>query len=248
MILIKKLPRQRKKLFFPIGILSLCLLPLLGFTTLFSDKYFDKVRVIELAYIPPSWRSFILADLNNANAPAYAIQGNFHERKNKIENINRQIGVMQKIRPDSFIFHLVLKEEATYADFISVLDICKKRKVRQYAVENEHIWIWAGKYIKHRPVENKIEPFCGNTGRTFRIKPDRPWLCGTGLFKNEYREPTETGPEFKELLLQNPHWPLLILSFVFLLVFNFFSLRRHSVFMNGILPTYQHVVIPSIKT
>ncbi len=74
--------------------LSLCLFPLFGFSTLFSDPFFHKVHAIELAYPSRDMENFMQPDLDKAISAVTLIEGNTSQRKNKIKKFDRETGLM----------------------------------------------------------------------------------------------------------------------------------------------------------
>lgn len=222
---IRKFRHQKRKLFFPVGMFSLCLFPLFGFSTLFLDSYFHKVYVIEYASMSPKMRDLMQPDLEKANAPVIPVQGNLSERKKIITSFSHEIDFIRKSSPDSFIFHFILKEEATWSDFIEIIDVCKKKQVKQYAVDHEHIWIWSGNYIRPRVVEKGRVPFCGNT-RTKEVKSERLWMCGTGLYEDYSVVEKELHNDPVDYFLNYRYRYIIISIFCLLIFLNFTKIRR----------------------
>lgn len=216
----------KRKLFIPAGIFSLVLLPLLGFRLLFADPYFHRTHVLEIAFS----KETPLQSRNFENTPVILIKGNSVERKQQLDSVIYKLNHIQKNGTDSSLLQINLEEQATWGDFISVINIFKKQELKVYIVNDNKIWVYPN--TTYRPPQKQIKgvkSVCGGVYKTNSWKqpvtaPCRQWLCGTC---NTLSIPEQDSPqESFQSLIKLPGFKLFIGMFCLLLISGIYSVRK----------------------
>lgn len=214
----------KRKLIFPAGILSLVLLPLMGFQVLFSDPYFHPLHVLEIRYANASMQEFLPLNYNSNKIPCITISGNANERKGKIDAVSEKINELRKRDGDASELKINLENEATWADYISILNIFHKKKLKIYIVDATEIWAYAD--TSYRPVtqhEIDIKSKTSNLVHPF----ERTMSCG-GCFISAPKIPDWNPPQpttFQLFCQTRGAMSFLGISCL-LLMLNFFSIRE----------------------
>lgn len=139
--------RNRRKLFFPVGLISLALLPMVGFQKLAELILERNTRpnCIELNFIPTrgygfdkkysienikkkrQYKTFYLTSDTNTNA----------------EILNRARLLLNKIKKKKDLrngVHIAFNNSTKYRDYIKAIDFCLEKFPAIFAIHNNDIW------------------------------------------------------------------------------------------------------------
>jgi hypothetical protein len=156
--------KYRTKLFFPFGILSLVLMPILFLSELNNRKVFQKT-----GYLTVYWYSKHISELNEEMMPdkdhpprnyaEYELTSN--DEANKIRLIDARNAICELSQSQSLKkgVHFKLTDDAKYADLINVFTICLKENVRTFLPNNNDVWVFILDSNKTIEKETFIMPF-----------------------------------------------------------------------------------------
>jgi hypothetical protein len=159
---LRKFFLPKSKLFFPVGLLSLVFIPLLSFRLFLSDPYFHVDHVLEVTYFSKNMLEFLPINFPPSNKPIISISGNELERKQKVNSVLDEINYLQKTGIDSSEFQINLSDEATWDDYISILNIFHKKKLKEYIILGDKIWVYTDTSFRPKPKHERpvgIKPF-----------------------------------------------------------------------------------------
>lgn len=138
---------SRRKLFFPVGLISLALLPILGFQKLAEEYTIRKTQLhcIELNFIPSRGQVF---------NEEYSIKKIKKKRRYKTfyltsdttinrEILNRARLLLNKIKKKKDIrngVHIAFNNSTKYLDYIKAIDFCFEKFPSVFALNNNDIW------------------------------------------------------------------------------------------------------------
>lgn len=137
--------RRRRKLHYPVGLLSLALLPLLFMWTLNSYHVFDDLRVLEITW-PQRFE-----DIHSSIYPIYKtpdrvyidinLTGDAEEDNIKLDFAQLEIRNMIATHDTIKGVHFHFNNEAKYRSFVRAIDICKMENANRYIANRNNIWV-----------------------------------------------------------------------------------------------------------
>ncbi len=154
----------RRKLFFPVGLLSLAFLPALCMWYLNNRNVFDDFRVIEIVwwsenmykysiYKPPykihPSRTFV--DIN--------LTGNDDEDKIKLDFAQLEIRELMSTQDTLTGVHFHFNSHAKYKAFIRALNILQTEKANVYVAKGSDIWVF--NFRESQATSSESFDFCG---------------------------------------------------------------------------------------
>ncbi|WP_316768860.1 hypothetical protein [Pedobacter frigiditerrae] len=204
--------RNRNKIFYPAGLISLILLPILCIWNLNEQNAFEKIGVLEVAYfyhneLDESSNSQSFKELISSRN-YIEIEFNGNEKDDNIILEYAKVKIKNLIRSKDTItgVHFKFTEKAKYWNFVKAVDVCQVESLNPLMDKNN---IWVAYYPPQRNVkeENYIVMFCG-TNEASRILQAK----------------AEKLAEFNEYLSKKINY-LIFLSIPFFLMC-FFSFRK----------------------
>ncbi len=141
------LRRHRTKLFFPFGILSLVLMPILFLIELDNKSVFQKT-----GYLTVYWHSKFISQFNEEMMPdkdhpprnyaEYELTSNNEANKIKLSDARNAICELSQSQSLKNGIHFKLTDDAKYADLINVFTICLKENVKTFLPNNNDVWVF----------------------------------------------------------------------------------------------------------
>jgi hypothetical protein len=207
-IILSSKTKNRKIFYYPTGIISLILLPILCICYLEYKNAFDKYGVIQIKW----WTPELYADHSETalkeghpNIPYTStfLTGKDENDKSKLRKAQLEIHnwVKRKDTLTGFQFHF--SDSAKYWTFIKVIDICKIEGAKYFTVGDNNIWVFY--YNGENPHEEKIVLIECGTPFMSMVYIENPKL----LFLKE---------KLMELLELNPKYLIPFLLFSLLLI------------------------------
>ena len=218
---LRKFLLPKRKLFFPVGLLSLVLLPLLGFQTLFSDPYFHPPHVLEVSYPNKEMMNLLPAGFLTQNTPGILISGDAKSRNEKVNiSLKKTIADFEHKGKESLI-QIQLGKDASWADYIGILNLFHKKKLKIYVVYENIIRAYAdASYLPGPKNPPKIHPpFCG----TGRLVPHEHNILEGDLITSPLIPNTSKETTF-QFLIKNPPYLFFLGMFSLLLLVNIFKI------------------------
>jgi hypothetical protein len=137
--------RTRRKLYYPVGLLSLALLPMLCMGTLNSHHVFDDLRVLDVTW-PPK-----LEDIDSSLYPIYRLPnriyidinltGDTEEDNIKLDFAQLEIRSMKATHDTIKGVRFHFNNEAKYSSFVRAINICKIENADRYIADGNNIWV-----------------------------------------------------------------------------------------------------------
>jgi hypothetical protein len=170
--------KKTKRLYYPIGIISLIALPLMGLYYLKEHKVFQKQ-----SYLTIFWWSSNLSEYNKELLPnkdhpnrEYAeihLTGNDKEDKIKLDFAQLEIRDLKQTHSLKKGIHVYFDDTAKYWAFVKIFNICAIEKMNSFVPHNNHVWIYFLDTTKALdPNEKKsFRSFCGNTSLSCCVIP-----------------------------------------------------------------------------
>ena len=159
-----------KRIYYPTGLISLVLLPLSGLLLLDYHHAFEKRRVIEVNWWSPALHErnpneYPLESHPLKNYTDFIIDGNDNNLESKILTAQLSIRKLMESKDTTKGIHFHFCDNAKYASFIKVINICLIENVKVFIPYESDIWI-----LNPINIESKI---------------DKPLLvCGVRQLKN----------------------------------------------------------------
>jgi len=137
--------RPRRRQYYPTGMLSLALLPLLCMWTLNKYRVFDDLRVLEVNWTPRS------QDIDSSLHPVYKtpdrvyidinLTGNTEEDNIKLDFAQLEIRSMIAAHDTVKGVHFHFNKETKYWSFVRAIDICNMENANRYIANGNNIWV-----------------------------------------------------------------------------------------------------------
>lgn len=135
----------RRKLYYPTGLLSLALLPMLCMWTLKKYHVFDDLRVLVITW-PERFKG-----ADSSFYPIYKtpdrvyldinLTGNSEEDNIKLDFAQLEIRSMIATHNTIKGVHFHFSKEAKYRSFVRTINICKIENANQYIASGNNIWV-----------------------------------------------------------------------------------------------------------
>ncbi|TCC94437.1 hypothetical protein EZ428_06600 [Pedobacter frigiditerrae] len=202
--------RNRTKIFYPAGLISLTLLPILCIWNLNNQKAFEKIGALEVAYFYhneleeysnlQSFKELI----SSRNYTDIEFSGNEKGDNIILEYAKEKITALIKFKDTINGVHFKFTEKAKYWNFVKAVDICQQKN--QYPImDGNNIWF------------SYYAPF-------IEEKNDSVWICGTNEAARIFVVKAERLAEFDEYLSKKIN--CFILPLLVFLLMCFFSFRK----------------------
>lgn len=202
--------RNRNKIFYPAGSISLILLPILCICNLNKQKAFEKIGALEVAYfyhneLDESSNSQSFKELiSSRNYIEIEFTGKEKDDNFILEYAKKKITALIKLKDTINGVHFKFTENAKYWNFVKAVDICQQKN--QYPImDGNNIWF------------SYYPPF-------IEEKNDYVWICGTNETSRILVAKAEKLAEFDEYLSKKISY--FILPFLVFLLMCFFSFRK----------------------
>ncbi len=208
----KKLNYRRKvKFIYPIGSISLVLLPAVCIFYLVKQKAFDIPRVIEVNWWNENWNKGPFAQdcfklINNRKLIDVELTGN--DKKDEIKLASTQLAIRKLIntKDSTKCIHFNFNNEAKFWALIKAVNICNIENSKSYVLKDKDLWVL---YLPPQPTVKKDTTL-------FLVE------CGTSAFRlnSQYVESKEEikAEDFKNqehtIMLIKEFWVLELLFFV----------------------------------
>ncbi len=202
--------RNRTKIFYPAGLISLILLPILCIWNLNKQKAFEKIGALEVAYFYhneleeySNLTSFKKA-ISSRNYIEIEFTGNKKDDNIIFEYAKVKIKKLIKSKDTLNGIHFKFTEKAKYWHFVKAVDICQQKN--QYPIMDENN-IWFSYYTP-----------------SIEEKKDYIWVCGTNDAIRIVEAKAEKIIEFDNYLSKKINY-FILLSLLFSIMC-FFSFRK----------------------
>lgn len=137
--------RTRRKLYYPVGLLSLAILPMLCMWKLNSYHVFDDLRVLDVTWSPKP------EEIDSSLYPIYRtpnrmyidinLTGNTEEDNIKLNFAQLEIRNIKATHNTIKGIHFHFSSEAKYSSFVRAINICKIENANQYIASRNNIWV-----------------------------------------------------------------------------------------------------------
>ncbi|RZK36738.1 MAG: hypothetical protein EOO90_26780 [Pedobacter sp.] len=204
--------RNRTKIFYPAGLISLVLLPILCIWNLNKQKAFEKIGALEVAYFDHNE----LEEYSNSQSfkelissrNYIVIEFTCNEKDDNIILEYAKVKIKNLIKSKDTItgVHFKFTEKAKYCNFVKAVDICQVESLNPLMDKND---IWIAYYPPQRNVKEE----------NYNVM-----FCGTNEASRILQAKAEKLAEFNEYLSKKIKY-LIFLSIPFLLMC-FFSFRK----------------------
>jgi hypothetical protein len=156
-----KMQKQKRKLYYPIGLISLVLLPVFCIWYLYNCKAFEKPRVIEINLGSDFENELIPFDVHPKRAFIdFYITDNDKANKIKFDSSRVEIRKIISTNDTTKGVHYIFDNNSKYQTLIRAIDICLREKAMCFVPKENDLWVF--NYIP-RPIKMDRVPFCGNS-------------------------------------------------------------------------------------
>lgn len=132
--------RPRKRIYYSVGMISLLMLPLLGFLFIRTSPRFKKQHVLEI-------NMFVRDNPFGLELPLKQKQieirmtGDPYRDSLVLITSRWTIREFKQSRDTSKVIHFYFEEDAPYWTFVQVIDLCKRERAYNFIPFENHIWI-----------------------------------------------------------------------------------------------------------
>lgn len=138
---------KRRKLFFPFGLITLALLPVIGFqkiATLYKEKT-APIHCIELNYSPsqksPLDTIFTIEKTIKQRAyKSFILTNNIFENEIKLTQARLLYNKIKQNKDTVNGVHIAFNDSTKYQDFITAIDYCFENWPPAFAINGNDIW------------------------------------------------------------------------------------------------------------
>jgi hypothetical protein len=175
--MIKQTDRNKRRLYYTGGLISLILLPFLCIGYFQYIKVFNKIHTMEVNWTTEdSWKEF--DSLNQVgfflhpNIDFLEINLNENDKENKIKLDYAQLEIRRIIETKDTTkgVHFYFERNAKYWTVIRAFDVCNIENAHTYVPFKNHVWMFN---YNERPNPNLVKnrPFCGNSAFAYGYGP-----------------------------------------------------------------------------
>ncbi len=152
-------------MYYPAGLISLILLPILCIWYLEKNRAFHKLVCLEVVYWGENHPSYYKQEfVIHPEREFVNLKLTGNERENKIKLDFAQLTIRELVATKDTVtgIHFILDDGLKYKTLIYVLDILEVENARQFVAREDDIWVF--NYIpKLKPKEQELKPgfICG---------------------------------------------------------------------------------------
>lgn len=162
------IPRYRKRLYYPAGLISLILLPTLCIWFLDKNKAFNKPSAIEINWWNEEWKKHNLDEYPYMVHPERKfvdINLTENDKENKIKLAFAHLEIRRLISTNDTInaIHFHFENNAKYWTLIRALDICIIEKAKTYVPKGSDLWVFNFVPRPKHKIEDEFISVCGNS-------------------------------------------------------------------------------------
>jgi hypothetical protein len=177
--------RNKRRLYYTGGLISLILLPILCISYFQYHKVLNKTHLMEVNWTSEErWREEFKDSSNptsffqQSDIEFLEIKLNGNDRENKIKLDNAQIEIRRIIATKDTTkgVHFYFETNSKYWTVIRAFDICNIEKAHTYVPFENHVWMF-NYFPKPKPIDENQRPFCGNSA----------WADNYGPMKGGYK-------------------------------------------------------------
>ncbi len=134
--------RHSKKLYYPAGIISLILLPVLCVWYFNRHHAFEQLHVVSVTWPPRSGHFFEDEDYLDRDYTHFNLTGDNQQNDIEIKRSKMQLRELIDSKDTMHGVHFHFADNTQFQQWIKVYDVCKTAKANVFIVHNNGIWIF----------------------------------------------------------------------------------------------------------
>lgn len=159
-----KIHKLKRRFYYPVGLVSLIMLPTLCIWYLYSHKAFKKSRAIEVNWWSNDWEKY--NTFPKRNYSVINITSNDRNDKIKLDSAQFEIRKLIISKDTTKGIRFVFENNSKYWTLIRAIDICKIEKANYFIPKDNDLWII--NYVPKPIIKSDNSPMI---------------LCGTGSMR-----------------------------------------------------------------